>query len=94
MKIPIFPGKYHQNGGFSMAMLVYRRVVARFPGGVRKVPFFLPRFTTAYQLQSLVFGKKNQPPSSTNNGPKHTCLRLYQKKQRSTKNAPQENGRK
>ena len=26
MKIPLFPGKYHQNGGFSMAMLVYRRV--------------------------------------------------------------------
>ena len=26
MKIPTFPGKYHQNGGFSMAMLVYRRV--------------------------------------------------------------------
>ena len=26
MKIPIFPVKYHQNGGFSMAMLVYRRV--------------------------------------------------------------------
>ena len=26
MKIPIFPGKYHQNGGFSMAMLVYRKV--------------------------------------------------------------------
>ena len=26
MKISIFPGKYHQNGGFSMAMLVYRRV--------------------------------------------------------------------
>ena len=24
MKIPIFPGKYHQNGAFSMAMLVYR----------------------------------------------------------------------
>ena len=23
---PIFPGKYHQNGGFSMAMLVYRSV--------------------------------------------------------------------
>ena len=31
MKIPIFPGKYHQNGGFSWAMLVYRRVVD-FPG--------------------------------------------------------------
>ena len=29
MKIPIFPGKYHQNGGFSMAMLVYRRVNLR-----------------------------------------------------------------
>ena len=28
MKIPIFPGKYHQNGGFSMAMLVYRRVLS------------------------------------------------------------------
>ncbi len=27
MKTPIFPGKYHQNGGFSMAMLVYRRVI-------------------------------------------------------------------
>ena len=24
---PIFPGKYHQNGGFSMAMLVYRSVI-------------------------------------------------------------------
>ena len=23
---PVFLGKYHQNGGFSMAMLVYRRV--------------------------------------------------------------------
>ena len=26
MKIPIFPGKYHQNGGLSMAMLVSRSV--------------------------------------------------------------------
>ena len=26
MKITIFPSKYHQNCGFSMAMLVYRRV--------------------------------------------------------------------
>ncbi len=25
MKIPMFPGKYHQNGGFSMAMLVSER---------------------------------------------------------------------
>ena len=27
MKIPIFPGKYHQNGGFSWAMLVSGRVL-------------------------------------------------------------------
>ena len=27
---PIFPGKYHQIGGFSMAMLVYRRVMRLF----------------------------------------------------------------
>ena len=26
MKIPMFPCKYHQNGGFSMAMLVLGRV--------------------------------------------------------------------
>ena len=26
MKIPIFPGKYHQNGGFLWAMLVSGRV--------------------------------------------------------------------
>ena len=26
MKIPIFPGKYHQNGGFSMAMSVSLQV--------------------------------------------------------------------
>ena len=36
MKITIFPGKYHQNGGFSMAMLVYRGVplygAVNFPG--------------------------------------------------------------
>ena len=28
MKITIFPGKYHQNCGFSRAMLVYRRVLS------------------------------------------------------------------
>ena len=27
MKIPMFPCKYHQNGGFSMAMLVLGRVI-------------------------------------------------------------------
>ncbi len=30
MKIPIFPGKYHQNGGFSMSMLVSGRVFVCF----------------------------------------------------------------
>ena len=29
-EIPTFPGKYHQNCGFSMAMLVYRRVYIWF----------------------------------------------------------------
>ena len=28
-EIPIFPSKYHQNGGFSMAMLVYRSVITK-----------------------------------------------------------------
>ena len=31
MKIPMFPCKYHQNGGFSMAMLVLGRVVIKVP---------------------------------------------------------------
>ncbi len=35
---PIFPDKYHQNGGFSMAMLVYRSVLGGFN-------FFLNMFT-------------------------------------------------
>ena len=30
MKIPILPCKYHQNGGFSMAMLVSGRVVLQY----------------------------------------------------------------
>ena len=34
MKIPMYPGKYHQNGGFSMAMLVYRRVISLPCGGL------------------------------------------------------------
>ena len=28
---PIFPGKYHQNGGFSMAMLVSESVLLQVP---------------------------------------------------------------
>ena len=39
MKIYIFPGKYHQNGGFSMAMLVYMRVISHeFPEYFPKTP--------------------------------------------------------
>ena len=30
MKAPLFPGKYHQKGGFSMAMLVLGRVAMFF----------------------------------------------------------------
>ena len=37
MKITIFPGKYHQNGGFSMAMLVYREGII-FPNGLVQPP--------------------------------------------------------
>ncbi len=29
MKTPLFPGKYHQKGGFSMAMLVLGRVAQK-----------------------------------------------------------------
>ena len=36
MKISIFPGKYHQNGGSSMAMLIYRSVILSF-----WAPFFV-----------------------------------------------------
>ena len=36
---PIFPGKYHQNGGFPMAMLVYRRVFRRKIKHVKGVYF-------------------------------------------------------
>ena len=44
---PIFPGKYHQNGGFSMAMLVYRRVIV-FKGTNKNLP---P--TSSYNSQGL-----------------------------------------
>ena len=36
MKVPIFPSKYHQNGGFSMAMLVYRSVLPKCHVSPRK----------------------------------------------------------
>ena len=35
MKVTIFPSKYHQNGGFSMTMLVYRSVTSN---GTPKYP--------------------------------------------------------
>ena len=40
----IFPGKYHQNGGFSMAMLVYRSVHTNGSVGIcsSKFPVCLP----------------------------------------------------
>ena len=45
MKITIFPGKYHQNGGFSMAMLVYRNVF---------IIMFESRKTIFWSVQQLV----------------------------------------
>ena len=53
MKIPIFPGKYHQNGGFSMAMLVYRSVG---PGGSRTAIFWDDDgWKTRWQLSPQIF---------------------------------------
>jgi len=44
MKIPIFPGKYHQNGGFSMAMFVSGRVYIMMLRPPNKVIFQTPFF--------------------------------------------------
>ncbi len=50
MKIPIFPGKYHQHGGFSMAMLVYRRV--QFTKIM--IQDYPPNMSTPFQLSAGV----------------------------------------
>ncbi len=47
MKIPIFPGKHHQIGGFSMAMLVYRSV------GVAEQNTHTHTHPTGFHSQSL-----------------------------------------
>ena len=49
MKIPIFPGKYHQHGGFSMAMLVYWRV-SRYLFSPPRLQRYLPHFSEMIQL--------------------------------------------
>ena len=51
MKITIFPGKYHQNGGFSMAMLVSWRV---HPWNLRWIPK-IAMIKRSYLFQSLIF---------------------------------------
>ena len=41
----MFPGKYHQNGGFSIAMLVYQRVSQpTFSIEPRKKPSYFPLY--------------------------------------------------
>ena len=63
MKIHIFPGKYHQNGGFSWAMLVSGRVFFRkfYPSfEIRKfVPPFLER--RPYPTYGWMFGTSSGP---------------------------------
>ena len=51
---PIFPGKYHQNGGFSMAMLVYRSVdiFSKFP-----MLAVVNKFLTFFDFGVLKLGK-------------------------------------
>ena len=57
MKIPIFPGKYHENGGFSMAMLVYRSVYLLWSS-------FTPSKTHTWYTQKLP-----RFPNLLNSGP-------------------------
>ena len=51
MKIPLFPGKYHQNGGFSWAMLVAGRVTPRISW----------LFTVSSHLHRCFWRKKSRP---------------------------------
>ena len=55
MKIPMFPCKYHQKGGFSMAMLVLGRVQNTFPN---LLAFF---FLILKKLQSKLRSKLEKP---------------------------------
>ena len=48
---PIFPGKYHQNGGFSMAMLVYRSVIFLGQDGLT-IPKQIVFFVAPVQVES------------------------------------------
>ena len=54
MKIPIFPGKYHQDGGFPMAMLVSWRVVRVTIGKARDgIEFILEKLPVDFAFQSF-----------------------------------------
>ncbi len=52
MKIPTFPGKYHQNGGFSWAMLVYKRVNFVIPRSL-KVSHWLSQLPLTLSIRSI-----------------------------------------
>ena len=54
---PIFPGKYHQNCGFSMAMLVSGSVMDYFMGGYLNIP---QRFGVDWTPQICAHGGKDR----------------------------------
>ena len=65
MKITIFPGKYHQNCGFSMAMLVSGRVISMITWETGESCFFqipttFDRFTTPFFRVKNCFPARHQ----------------------------------
>ena len=53
MKITIFPGKYHQNGGFSMSMLVYRNLTMMVSKAGEDLPVPTPLKVSAVKLEGV-----------------------------------------
>ena len=74
MKIPIFPGKYHQNGEFSMAMLVYRRVRPVFLGHAGVFFDHLKKYPVALFFFLLFIGPFFLPSENGFMEPKSLCV--------------------
>ena len=71
MKIPIFPGKYHQNGGFSMAMLVSGRAIRKKNHLQQKPPQV---FVQVASKQCFPLGGPFQHPGSHKSPPQNPQL--------------------
>ena len=76
MKIPIFPGKYHQNGEFSMAMLVYRRVKTNRSVGWSKLPRLIPETPQIDTWKAIKWGMWLPTPSKPQSIKGETILTL------------------